>query len=261
MDNDDVQRSGETTNSLRGLFDLSQIRAAIGERRGYDELIKLIDRCTHHLSVVEDLRVAVATLNTLLAMGPGGPDVPMTEGDDLVRQSLFVNVVMLYTRATDSRDRGRQQKGGVRKGYTPEQREAHDRIIHLRDKVVAHHGAAEDQSWTDDRLILAIEPGAVGFRSVFERTLLTRAALQDLRAVLPTAFEWVRSRYSEIEATLNEQLQDRLQADPALWDTVAASRFDPVAYFGPGPLAEAFEAGGEEGTFDGHIRWTRASEE
>jgi hypothetical protein len=42
----------------------------------------------------------------------------MTEDDDLVRQSLFVNVVMLYTRATDSRDRGRQQKGGVRKGYT-----------------------------------------------------------------------------------------------------------------------------------------------
>lgn len=243
---------------LRGQFDLTQARSALAGWDEYADLVKLIERCTHHQSVAEDLRIGVTTLDTLIKLGPGGPDAVLEEGDDLVRQSLFVNVVMLYCRATHSQDGGRPFKGGVEKGYSDAQRAAHKRVTHLRDKVVAHHGAASDQDWTDDRLILNIGDGEMGFRSVFERKLLTRAALADLRALLPTAFAWVGARYSTLEAQLVELLLDRVRTEPALYDAIKASRFDPEAYFGPGPLADAFDRGGETGDVAAHIRWTRS---
>jgi hypothetical protein len=233
----------------------------LADRPTYGDVVKLIDQSTHNLSVIEDLRVAVATLNTLLTMGPGGPEAPMEEGEDLVRQSLFVSTVMLYSRATHSQDNGRPFKGGVLKAYSAELRGAHERILHLRDKVVAHHGAAADQNWTDDRLILCITEGVFGYRSVFERKLLTREALGDLRALLPVCIAHIRARASQIEAKLNDLVQDLMHTDAAVWDAVAANPFEPVAYFGAGALAQAFEAGGEPGDFSGQIRWTRASED
>jgi hypothetical protein len=111
MDSENEQRPNRTDSPLLRMFDLSAVRRAIAKRRGYDELIRLIDQRTDHASVVEDLRVGVATLNMLLKLGPGQPDAPFAEGDDLVRQSLFANAVMLYTRATHSQDRERPSGG------------------------------------------------------------------------------------------------------------------------------------------------------
>ena len=246
-----------TSTLLRGLFDLGQVRSALMGREAYADVIKFIHQYTDRQSVVEDLRVAVATLNTLLKLGPGSPEAVLAEGADLIRQSLFVNTVMLYCRATHSQDSGRPFKGGVKKGYSAELRAAHDRVIHLRDKVLAHHAAAADQDWTDDRLVLSLSDGVVGYRSVFERKLLTREVLRDLRALLPIALAHVQKLARQIEMSLNDRVQDLLGTDPAFWDVVADSRFDPVAYFGTGELAQAFEAGGEPGNFMGHIRWTR----
>lgn len=246
---------------LRGFFDLNLAAAALPPDPVYAPLIKLIDRSTHHLSVVEDLRVAVATLNTLITLGPGGPEAQTAPGDDMVRQSLFVNLVMLYSRATHSQDRGRPFKGGVLRGYSPPQKAAHERIIYLRDKVLAHHGSSQDQDWTDDRLILGLTEGMVGYRSVFNRRLLTREAMQDLKSLLPTALAYVQDQATAIEVELNQLVQDVLHHDQTFFDAVAASRFDPAAYFGSSELALAFEAGGETGTVTGHIRWTREPED
>lgn len=181
----------------------------------------------------------------------------MVESDDLVRQSLFVHVVMLYSRAPHSQDSGRPFKGGVLKGYATTLRAAQERVIHIRDKVLAHHAAAADQDWTDDRLVLALLEGVFNYRFVFERKLLTREALQDLRALLPAAFEQVRARALNVERKMHDTLESLIHTDARVRDAVAASRFDPAAYFGPGPLAEAFEAGGDPGDYAGHIRWTR----
>jgi hypothetical protein len=244
---------------LCGLFDLSRVRTILVELPAYGDLVKFIDQYSHNLSVIEDLRAAIATLNTLLTMGPGGPEAPMQEGEDLIRQSLFVSTVMLYSRATHSQDSGRPFKGGVLKAYSPELRAAHDRLLHLRDKVVAHHGAAADQNWTDDRLIMCLAEGVVSYRSVFDRKLMTREALEDLRALLPVCVAHVRARASKIEGELNDLVQDLMHTDPAVWDAVAASPFDPVAYFGAGGLAQAIEAGGEPGDVSGQIQWTRTS--
>ncbi len=243
-------------HTLRGAFDLARVRTVLAGASGYHEIVGLLDRSTHQLSVAEDLRLAIQTLGALLELGPGAPVAPVRPGDDIVRQSLFVHLVIQYCRSAHSQDAGRPKKGGVLKAYSPALRAAHCRTLKLRDKVIAHHGRREHQDWTDDRLVVLINGDTVRYRYVFERKLLTREALRDLQELLPVAHAHFRDRAAEVESQLNDVISERIAIDPFLWDTIADSPFNPKAYFGQGAIADNFEGDGQRGDVFGQIRWT-----
>jgi len=124
--------------------DLTQLARDLRTAGKYPDLVGAIERAAAAGSIRDDLRVAHASLDQILRLQePDTPDgsVIVRDGDAVISGALFVQAIILYARATETKaDRPKLLGEGK---LTKAERATHDEAMDLRNKCIAHFGRGE----------------------------------------------------------------------------------------------------------------------
>jgi hypothetical protein len=228
------------------MFDLTLVGRALVDQRRYEELSNLIERCFARSSVYRDLTSARECLDVISRLGGDAPPAHGQEdqaGEDLGIQvnALLAQAILLYIRATDGVDRARSKKGSILKAYCQDQRRSHERLLSLRNKVIAHFGTEGEQLWNRERMVVMV--GADGmwqYTHAFSRVTYHAATIDDLNSVLSLATQTVYESLRSEEARVNELVQAATIGDGEFRSLMLAHQFDPISFFGDNSVAKSF---------------------
>lgn len=143
------------------VFDLNKLQTVLPDV--HRKLAKAIRQWRDAHSVSADLKVAEDMLDQAMRL-----ELAKVADTDLMKMAILHAAVMAYARGLE-RHSDHRSTLKLTGHMTPEQRVMHDRLIHLRDESIGHHGPAGTRApWSEDSVII-IQTGDVWQPAVFAR--------------------------------------------------------------------------------------------
>ncbi|MDV4178753.1 hypothetical protein R1521_09575 [Rhizobium brockwellii] len=225
----------------RFAIDLTLVRRALEQHDDLGEFTKAIRRFEAAASILCELKYdVIGSLDTLAEIHTDQVAAEKFSG------ALMTHAVVSYCRATHSDADGRWHIGATTK-YTPDQKKKHEKIVDLRDEVIAHFGVPEEEhglKWLDERATVRVVGDAENFKFSRTRAYYLAAAIADLRELATISAARAEVIRDERAKSFNE-LYLKHAADPRVVEAMAL-RFDPNDFFGPGPVADGYWDGARD---------------
>jgi hypothetical protein len=173
---------------------------------------------------------------------PGEWSQPVEDG--LIGQALVAQAILLYSRATHTTSRDRVSVH-TKKVFTKGQREAHERLVDLRNNVLAHfgHGAGRNEGpWVSEVMVLKVfasapylVPSHQWTRANY-RGAITAELRENILVLLPAA----RGRLEETQIELMKLILPIYGIDPVFMKALSDHPFDPDTFFPNPEIREIF---------------------
>ena len=173
------------------VYDLCALADALEQDGQHADIVRLVRRAFAAMSVRTDLDRAERALEELEQYEAARP---MGITDDVrpgfLAAALLNHALIHYVRATHSQAVSRFNVGTTR-GFDPAQRAAHERLVQLRDKAVAHYGPGifyGGEPWHSDRVVLLMPASGPPQMEFWSRRVSHHVeAMLDFRRVVPEA--------------------------------------------------------------------------
>lgn len=197
---------------LRGLIEQYQAR------RGAHADLQLAEKCMSSLAHLDSGEFLTA--------------YKQDEQTSTLGQALFTSALIIYARCAQTESKERSNFS-VRPFLSAEEKEHHDQLMDLRNKVIAHFGYGRHlaRAWNEDVVTLSLtDEGTSLLRCVHTRTNYTGAGRTALSLLIPRAKEILKEqglkKADEITAALGKM--DTSGPEPIMFDPHAFF-FDPAA--------------------------------
>ena len=215
-------------------FDITSFLEANNDNHKYLQLSKLARQAASMSSIRNDIVKANGLieyskkLHARLRESSNGKPV---EGDEpLIAHAIFVDALLLYTRATHSQSRARN-KLDVFKSFDTETLEYYRCLTQLRDNFFAHY--SKPAGWEHDRVVYALdaanERAALSFPH--EAYYVKADDAQKLEAVLAAATLVIDKRYDHAARKLSDEIVRISEAVPTFAKQLNIHRFIPEHFF------------------------------
>lgn len=217
------------------LFDLKRLVDTLPSDHEIAGLQPMIHAAISMSSVWNDLKranemmVACKTLSGSIRVGTNRGERPRRDQAATV-QALFAQAVLLYTRATHSKAKGRN-KLQITAHFDHEQRALHDRITDLRDRYLAHF---EDASgWEEHRAVLAldIEDAKMALSYPHASAYIQVPDAVDFERLLGIALPISHDQFRKVSLKLNLVVNELFDTRPDFLKQLREARFDPASFF------------------------------
>lgn len=210
-------------------FDLTAAVKGLRRTKEGKRIASLIEGVSGLWSVARDLE-RVQGLLDLHRNLEGGPRVAEQDAADaLVGQSLQVNAVLHYCRATHSSSKVRSTIQ-LQPKLSAEDWRKHRAICALRDDAIAHHGAGPDaeKTWIEEKLVLRIEDDIFTLSSVFKRANYRAWVAVTLNELLPQVQLIVATALNKKRTLLLDAIKGVSDADGA---AITSEKFKSETFF------------------------------
>ncbi|HWT57495.1 MAG TPA: hypothetical protein VN284_06545 [Rhizobium sp.] len=226
-------------------FDLTAAAAHLSDNPKAADFIKAVRKFQSAVSVTNDLKEAQVSVNALIAMR--GDD----SAQDYLIRALLMHAVVTYCRASTTKAIERYNVG-VTGAYSPEQKEQHESIVFLRDRVLAHFGPGD--GWHIEKVIYTEQEHGDAITAVHKRVASDSVVVDVLKELLTAAIPYVEARQAERAKELDTVLHSNQQ----LYKLIDRVPFDPMAFFGDTACAGEDFWGPDGFSIDSTIRTTTA---
>ncbi|MBY5824928.1 hypothetical protein [Rhizobium leguminosarum] len=196
---------------MRRVFDLTSAAAVLAANPKAEPFIKAVRKFQSAVSVSTDLAEVKKSVEELQKM--------REDVDGHIARALLTHAVVVYCRASHTKAIERYDVGVIG-AYSPQQREAHNLIVNLRDKVLAHFGPGG--GWYDERVLYLEQDHGDAITAVHHRVNSDSMVFDILENLLEAAIPYVKDkevdRAKEIDAELTKapelfKLIDRIPFD------------------------------------------------
>lgn len=223
------------------------VDAHAGDQR-FTLLGKLVRNAYSMVSIRLDLHRALETMKLLADQqqrlaGEKAQGKQPCEADGLLGSSLFVTALLLYARAVHSQGRERSTLD-LRAGLPDKLRQAHDRILSLRNKHFAHYESAD--LWEDYHVVLVLGDGRMGLSYPNRRRYVRSEDAYALYGLLQHAQSVTEVAYLKASKRLNLEINRQFDTDENFAALLGAHPFAPSEFYSPDELAEYLGALDEE---------------
>ncbi|ANL04646.1 hypothetical protein AMJ99_CH03124 [Rhizobium esperanzae] len=196
----------------------------------YQPLINAIKRAQAAESVSLDLHSVQDSLDALIERGKE----LKAEMEDIVAPALLTHAIVLYVRASSSSSE--RFKVGFEGAFSPEQRDAHNAIVRLRDKCVAHFGE-DNGNWNSEKLLYIENGESNSLNFVHKRTHVDFYVVMIMKNLLETAIPSVIDRRARAIDKVDEEIQKLSAADASQLLSVP---FEESSFFKSKGLGDRF---------------------
>lgn len=197
-------------------YDLTAAVKQLRRTKDGKRIASLIEGVNGLWSVARDLERVEALLDLHMDIDEQGPKVASDQDpvDAFVGQSLQVNAVLHYCRATHSSSKVRSTIQ-LRPKLSDNDWQKHRALCALRDDAIAHHGPGPDseRSWIEEKLVVRFEDGAFRIIPVFTRANYLAWVSVALHDLLPQVQAIVDSALAEKQNLLVEAIVSASDVD------------------------------------------------
>lgn len=221
----------------RSYFDLTAILGKLRKHAHGRKMSGILQTIGDLYSITNDLEMATELLEQFrasitISKAELNRDVGGVATNERMRvaQSLLINSILHYTRATHSKSNDRRTLQ-IRPKVTADQWSAHRALSALRDNAIAHYGFGPDNKkpWVDERMIMVFEGDDILIRPYFRRSRYQDWEANALDELIPIATalaaEQLESREAECLRLLNE-------VGPELGQIMMSTPIDMDSFFG-----------------------------
>lgn len=189
-------------------------------------------------SSFHDLLFAVEILSYLRGLGAGTDrELPAAAQGALMSQSI-----LLYVRATGPS--GQRKSLKLLQGYNEAQRELHEKLVKLRNKVIAHldyDRSFGSKSFADEALVLVHNGDGTHRLQVADmRVIYQHGVEEELFELLLSIIPLCERSLEERAADAARHIGDLSKTDPDIQSLIERHPFDAVEFFGNQASADAF---------------------
>lgn len=218
---------------MNRVFDLSAAASSLSENPEARDFIKAVRKFQSTISVSTDLADVRQSVDELREMREDAG------GKSHVARALLTHAVIVYCRATHSKAIERYNVGVIG-AYSPEQRKAHQMIVELRDKVLAHFGPGS--GWHDEHVLYMEQPKGDSITAVHHRVNSDSMIFDIIHELLEVAIPYVKAR--EVERA--KEVDDALTNSPELFRVIDLIPFDIESFYKdvPGGIENFWEPSG-----------------
>ncbi|MFS2179468.1 hypothetical protein ACCC98_26555 [Rhizobium pisi] len=184
---------------MQRAFDLTSAALFLAANPKAEPFIKAVRKFQSAISVSTDLAEVKKSVEEFQTMQEDLGDKPH------IARALLTHAVVVYCRASHTKAIERYDVG-VTGAYSAEQREAHELIVNLRDKVLAHFGPGG--GWHEERVVYLEQDHGDAITAVHHRVNSDSMVFDILENLLEAAIPYVKakevSRANEIDAELSK---------------------------------------------------------
>lgn len=219
------------------LFDLHLLAESVAGEPTFAALGPATRQAVSMSSVKNDLRRAKEMLSAckdaqqkIVANSKLGKEPSRADG--AVIQALLMQAIILYTRATHSKGKGRN-KLQITNHLSVAGRAKHDQITTLRDRYLAHF--SEPGNWERYRAVLALDlaESQMALSYPHESYYVRAEEAGALESLLSEAEGIAEAAYAKASERLNLVIKGLFENYPDLLDRLRQAPFDPGSFFEP----------------------------
>jgi hypothetical protein len=180
-----------------------------------------------------------------------------------IQGAAFSQALVLYVRATESGDQGRRHSLKVSRLFSESQKAFHERIVELRNRVIAHADGNSDLGWLKDSILLIARNDHWEYGYTYSRQIFDSKISFELKNLINFINPTLKLELESDNDQVHETLISAMETDPTIRQELDECTFDSEHFFGRNASSERFAQAIQDGTaseFSANVRTSKPSE-